>query len=80
MVSGHERNTLVGHRRSVNAVAITPDGRLTVSGSDDETLKVWDLASGRERATLIGHPLYVEAVAVTPRMDAGLFQGRRMKP
>jgi WD40 repeat protein len=26
----------------VNSVAFSPDGKTIVSGSDDETLKVWD--------------------------------------
>jgi WD40 repeat protein len=38
--------TLTGHTHSVNAVALTPDGRRAVSGSGDRTLKVWDLESG----------------------------------
>lgn len=31
------------------AVAVTPDGRCAVSGTDDRTLKVWDLDSGQAR-------------------------------
>ncbi len=38
--------TLEGHGGWVNAVAVTPDGGRAVSGSEDKTLKVWDLASG----------------------------------
>ncbi len=30
----------------MRAVAITPDGRRVASGSEDETLKVWDLETG----------------------------------
>jgi WD40 repeat protein len=57
---------LEGHEGAVTAVAVTPDGKLAVSASVDETLKVWDLASGRELRTLAGHTDQVWAVAVTP--------------
>ena len=36
----------------VNGVAVFPDGRRVVSGSDDKTLKVWDVATGKCVATL----------------------------
>ena len=49
----------------MNAVAVTADGRLAVSGSEDGTVKVWDVESGSERATLAGHTGWVNAVAVT---------------
>ena len=38
-------STFRGHRLSVTALAILPDGRL-VSGSDDKTIKIWSLPSG----------------------------------
>jgi len=37
-----------------------------ISASDDQTLKVWDLASGHELAILQGHADFVNACAVTP--------------
>jgi WD40 repeat protein len=58
--------TLTGHSESVTAVAITPDGLQAVSASEDETLKVWDLARGQELHTLTGHSNSVNAVAITP--------------
>ena len=58
--------TLSGQTNSVNAVAVTPDGKLAISAADDHTLKVWELASGRELRTLSGHTDSVRAVAVTP--------------
>jgi len=58
--------TLRGHTDRVIAVALTPDGRRAVSGSMDNTLKVWDLKTGAALATLGGHTSRVSAVAVTP--------------
>jgi hypothetical protein len=58
--------TLRGHGGGVQAVALTPDGRRAVSGSDDKTLKVWDLESWVVLQTLRGHEGSVKAVALTP--------------
>ncbi|MEC4984636.1 MAG: NB-ARC domain-containing protein, partial [Oscillatoria sp. PMC 1076.18] len=58
--------TLTGHRDMVRAVAIAPDGKQAVSASDDNTLKLWDLATGQELHTLKGHRDRVRAVAITP--------------
>jgi WD40 repeat protein len=58
--------TLAGHWSAVNAVAVTPDGRRAISGSEDYTLKVWDLERGTELATLHGTKSFIFAVAVTP--------------
>ena len=32
----------------MNSVAYSPDGKHIVSGSDDRTVKVWDVATGKE--------------------------------
>ena len=60
------RQTLIGHTGEINTLAVTPDGKLAVSGSGDNTLKVWDLHSGTELLTLAGHSDGVRAVAITP--------------
>ena len=57
--------TLNGHTSSVYAVAVTADGKRAISGSDDQTLKVWDLTTGKEQFTLNGHTNSVYALAVT---------------
>ncbi|MDI7276330.1 MAG: protein kinase, partial [Anaerolineae bacterium] len=55
-----------GHADEVAAVALTPDGRYAVSGSDDHTLRLWELSSGRCLRVLEGHDSWVKAVALTP--------------
>jgi WD40 repeat protein len=39
--------TLRGHKSLILSCAWSPDGQRLVSGSDDDTLRVWDAASGR---------------------------------
>ena len=58
--------SLEGHTDRVWAVAVSPDGRFIVSGSDDRTVKVWELESGRLLRSLEGHTGRVRAVAVSP--------------
>jgi WD40 repeat protein len=38
---------LQGHARFISPVRVSPDGLRAVSGSDDNTLRVWDLESGQ---------------------------------
>ena len=46
----------LGHTSWVSTVAISPDGKYIVSGSEDKAIKVWELSSGREMQTLEGKP------------------------
>jgi len=66
LITGRQLFTLTGHSDSVNALALTPDGKQVISASDDNTLKVWDLSSREVIATFTGHSNSVNAVAVTP--------------
>ena len=49
----------------VTAVAFSPDGRYVVSGSIDDTARVWEVTSGHEVARLT-HDDWVSAVAFSP--------------
>ena len=57
--------TLEGHSYRVSTLSITPDGQRAVSGSDDKTLRVWDLKSGACVRTMKGHLSSVRSVSVT---------------
>jgi hypothetical protein len=58
--------TLRGHTSWVTSVAFSPDGRLLASGSDDQTLKLWDVETRQEVRTLRGHTDPVWSVAFSP--------------
>ncbi len=69
--------TMVGHTEEVNALTVTPDGRLALTASEDRTVKVWEIATGRELPTFQGHTMVVRAVAVTPDGRLALFASWR---
>jgi WD40 repeat protein len=45
----------VGHPQTVHGVAVTSDGKRALSGSEDGTLRLWDVATGREVGRWQGH-------------------------
>ena len=64
--SGSIHRTLTGHTGEVWAVAAwtDSDGRTRIaSGSEDETVRVWDPETGEQLAELVGHTGEVNAVA-----------------
>ncbi|MBL8295023.1 MAG: winged helix-turn-helix domain-containing protein [Bryobacterales bacterium] len=56
---------LEGHSDAIRAVAITPDGKRAISGSRDNTLRVWDLEGRQAPRVLEGHTNAIRAVAIT---------------
>lgn len=57
---------LTGHESWVRSLAVSPDGTWAASGSDDKSVRIWDLDTGVWRATLQGHGSSVNSVAITP--------------
>ncbi|MBR8839700.1 MAG: caspase family protein [Stigonema ocellatum SAG 48.90 = DSM 106950] len=56
----------VGHEGFVNSVAFSPDGRYIVSGSDDKTLRLWDIHGNLRGQPFRGHESCVTCVAFSP--------------
>ena len=61
------------HTNRVNSVAFSPDGRTIVSGSDDETIRLWDANTGNHKQLLVEHTSDINDVAFSPngRIIAG---------
>ncbi len=55
-----------GHTKGVLSVAFSPDGRYALSGSGDNTLKLWETSSGQLVRTFEGHTGTVWSVAFSP--------------
>jgi len=61
--TGNLLQSFVGHKDTVNSVAVSPDGLTVASGGDDGLLAFWDAATGAERRSLRQPNHSVTAVA-----------------
>jgi WD40 repeat protein len=50
--TGADRGDFVGHTGQVVSVAVSPDSRVLVSGSDDETIRLWEISTRKPLLTL----------------------------
>ncbi len=55
-----------GHSVEVNAVCFSPDSKLQASGSNDNTIRLWEVATGRLLRTLEGHSSSVNRICLSP--------------
>jgi len=60
------QRTLTGHTAAVQCLAFRPDGKRLVSGGEDSTVRIWDMASGRELHCLRKHTAGITSVAYSP--------------
>jgi WD40 repeat protein len=68
--SGQLVTTLKGHKHTITSTSFSSDGSMLVSGSTDQTVRVWKCCPQTETwscvAVLYGHSQYVESVAFLP--------------
>ncbi|CDF34197.1 WD40-repeat containing protein [Chondrus crispus] len=58
--------SVCGHESRVRSVAMSGDGKRAVSGSDDESVRVWDVDTGLQIGdALTGHTDWVNSVAMS---------------
>ncbi|MEM7554942.1 MAG: serine/threonine-protein kinase [Cyanobacteria bacterium P01_A01_bin.84] len=58
--------TLKGHASDVNSVVFSQDGQKLFTGSDDNTIKAWNLNNKQEILTFRGHSGWIWAIALSP--------------
>ncbi len=69
---------LKGHSHFVEDVAISSDGMFALSGSWDNTMRLWNLDSGETRNQFVGHKNDVLSVAFSPK-NSHIISGSRDK-
>ncbi|ETO01293.1 hypothetical protein RFI_36147, partial [Reticulomyxa filosa] len=57
---------LKGHGQEINSVQFSTDSRMIVSSSDDETIRLCDMASGELIQTFLGHSDWVNYAEFSP--------------
>jgi WD40 repeat protein len=81
VVPDHSIRTFTGHSKDITSVAFSPDGRTALSGSLDNTARLWEVATGKQLLTFTGHaPVFperaIDVVAFSPDGRTAL-SGRR---
>jgi WD40 repeat protein len=63
---GTEKFVLHGHQEDVLALDFSPDGSILASGSEDKSVRLWDVASGEQIHQLSAHQEPVNDVHFNP--------------
>lgn len=69
------RRLLPGHTAAVRAIAWSPDNKEILTGSDDETARIWDITTGTTLHTFSGHLGKIRTAAWSPNGEDILIAG-----
>ena len=65
--SGHGFSPNISNKRNINCVDFSHNGKLVASGSDDHTIRIWDVAQGQPALqVLTGHTNSVRSIDFSP--------------
>jgi WD40 repeat protein len=61
--SGQSVQTFEGHNGRIFSIAFSPDGQYLVTGSEDQTVRLWRVSTGECLSVFEGHAKAVESIA-----------------
>jgi len=64
-ITGSQTAVLSGHTQGVRSLTFSSDGTFLVSGSNDKTVKLWDMQTGGVVKTFDGHTSFVRSVSIS---------------
>jgi WD40 repeat protein len=64
-----------GHSGAVSSVSVSPSGEFLLTGGQDKTVRLWEIASGREVRQFKGHTDMVSVVVFSPDGKQALSGG-----
>lgn len=65
--------------RHINAVVLSPDKQIVVSGGDDKSIKLWDINTGKLLTSIKGHDREVWSVTFSPNGEDLISSGADYK-
>jgi WD40 repeat protein/predicted Ser/Thr protein kinase len=66
LATGELSHTIKAHSSWVRSLAISPDGDILASSSNDKTIRLWDLKQGVRKRTIEGHTDTVNTIVFSP--------------